>query len=200
MRIVIINTKDQHGGAARAAYRLHKGLREIGENSTYYVQQKTIDDPTIEQFIPDPSPTAVMRRQTAKQELTAAYDVYAETRSPHIELFSQESVDGDEDFFIQRTRADIINLHWISGFVDYHLFFTSQRTRCPVVWTLHDMNAFTGGCHYDQTCGKYASVCGSCPLLGSHEDDDLAHLVFERKRSIFEAWPDDLLHIVAPSR
>ncbi|MEQ9109289.1 MAG: glycosyltransferase family 4 protein [Rhodospirillaceae bacterium] len=199
MRIVLINTNDHHGGAARAAYRLHKGLREIGEDSTYFVKQKTIDDPSIQQFIPDPSPQQVSHRKNARAKLDAAYNLYKDTRSPDIELFSQEQVDGDEDFFIQRPSADIINLHWVARFVDYHKFFTATRTKCPVVWTLHDMNTFTGGCHYDQGCEKYTDVCGVCPLLGSNEEHDLARQVFDAKKRIFDSWPREMLHIVAPS-
>lgn len=200
LRIVLINTNDHHGGAARAAHRLHLGLRQIGENSTYFVKEKTIDDPSIEQFIQDPSSDAVSHRTKARAGLDAAYNLYAHTRSPDIELFSQEKVDGDENFFVQRPRADIINLHWVSRFVDYHQFFTNSRTKCPVVWTLHDMNAFTGGCHYDQGCGKYLDTCGACPLLGSDAEDDLANQIFLAKQRIFDAWPSEKLHIVAPSK
>lgn len=200
MRIVLINTNDHHGGAARAAHRLHKGLRKIGEDSTYFVKEKTINDPSIEQFVQDPSPDQVSHRQNARARLDAAYNLYAETRSPDIELFSQEQVDWDENFFIQRPSADIINLHWVSRFVDYHQFFTASRTKCPVVWTLHDMNTFTGGCHYDQGCGKYTDTCGACPLLGSNAEHDLARQVFDAKKRIFDAWPSEMLHIVAPSK
>lgn len=200
MRIVMINTSDMQGGAARSAHRLHKGLREIGADCTYFVQRKTVDDPAIEQFIPDPSPLETEHRLKARAELDAAYNAYANTRSPDIELFSQERVDGDENFFIQRPRADIVNLHWVARFVDYHLFFTPKRTRCPVVWTLHDMNAFTGGCHYDQLCGKYMNKCGACPLLGSDREADLSEQVFLAKQKIFDAWPSERMHIVAPSK
>ncbi|MFL2769662.1 MAG: glycosyltransferase family 4 protein [Rhodospirillaceae bacterium] len=200
MRIVLINTSDMQGGAARSAHRLHKGLCEIGADSTYFVQSKTIDDPTVQQFIPDPSPQAIKHRLMARSDFDLAYNAYAKTRSPDIELFSQERVDSDEDFFIQRPRADVINLHWIARFVDYQLFFTPERTRCPVVWTLHDMNAFTGGCHYDQSCGKFIEKCGACPLLGSEIESDLSEKIFLAKKRIFEAWPSEQLHIVAPSR
>jgi glycosyltransferase involved in cell wall biosynthesis len=37
-------------------------------------------------------------------------------------------------------------LHWVAGFLDYSSFF--QKNTKPVVWTLHDMNPFTGGEHY----------------------------------------------------
>jgi len=199
VRIAQINTLDVQGGAARAAYRLHRGLLSIGANSTYFVREKRTRDDTVRKFIPDPSPAAVAHRAQAKAALDGAYDAYAATRSPHIEQFSQERVDGDENFFIQRPRADIVNLHWVAGFVDYPLFFTPERIDVPVVWTLHDMNPFTGGCHFDQDCGRFRTRCGACPLLGSVDEEDLTARIFDAKAAIFANWPPHRLHIVAPS-
>ncbi len=199
MRIVQINTLDVQGGAARAAYRLHRGLVSIGANSTYFVREKRTRDDTVRKFIPDPSPVAIAHRAAEKAALETAYDAYKATRSPDIEQFSQERVDGDENFFIQRPRAEIINLHWVAGFVDYHLFFTPERIDVPVVWTLHDMNPFTGGCHFDQGCGRFRTRCGQCPLLGSSEGEDLTTRIFDAKSTIFAKWPVEKLHIVAPS-
>lgn len=199
MRIVQINTLDVQGGAARAAYRLHRGLLSIGANSTYFVREKRTRDDTVRKFVPDPSPDAAAHRAHCKAELDDAYDAYKATRSPDIEQFSHESIDGDENFFIQRPRADVINLHWVAGFVDYRLFFTPERIDVPVVWTLHDMNPFTGGCHFDQGCGRFQTHCGACPLLGSDEEDDLTSRIFDRKSAIFANWPAHRLHIVTPS-
>jgi hypothetical protein len=200
VRILQVNTLDVQGGAARAAYRLHRGLISVGANSTYFVREKRTRDDTVRKFIPDPAPAAVAHRAACKAELDAAYDAYKETRSPDIEQFSQERVDGDENFYVQRPRADIINLHWVAGFVDYRLFFTPERTDCPVVWTLHDMNAFTGGCHFDQECGRFRMRCGACPLLGSTAEEDLTARIFDAKAGIFANWPADRLHVVAPSK
>lgn len=43
--------------------------------------------------------------------------------------------------------ADIVNLHWVSGFVDFPRFF--RKLRKPLVWTLHDQQPYLGGFHYD---------------------------------------------------
>ena len=199
MRAAIINTMDVKGGAARAAYRLHRGLRGVGVDSTYYVRDQTATDPRIQRFIPDPSPAATAHRTAAKAGLRAAYDRYAATRSADIELFSQERVDGDENVLVQLPRSEIVNLHWVAGFVDYPTFF-SPRLRKPVVWTLYDMNPFTGGCHYDQYCGKFRDRCGACPLLGSQDEGDLSRQVFEGKENALRDWPTEMLHIVTPNR
>ncbi len=43
------------------------------------------------------------------------------------------------------------------------------------------MWAFTGGCHYDEGCGRYGNSCGQCPLLGSSKPVDLSRQVLHRK-------------------
>jgi hypothetical protein len=40
--------------------------------------------------------------------------------------------------------CDVMNLHWVSGYLDYEQFFPAASQRAPIVWTLHDMNAMTG--------------------------------------------------------
>ena len=47
MKVVIVNTHDIEGGAARAAYRLHDALKKSGVNSTMLVQTKKSDDYTV---------------------------------------------------------------------------------------------------------------------------------------------------------
>lgn len=200
MRILQINTLDVQGGAARAAYRLHRGLRGLGLDSTYFVREKKTHDDSVRKYIPDPASEAVAYRARCKSELDADYDHYKATRSPDIEQFSHERVDADENFFIQRPRADIINLHWVAGFVDYRLFFTPERIDIPVVWTLHDMNPFTGGCHFDLGCGRFVDRCGRCPLLGSQDEDDLTRRIFETKANVFAKWESSRMHIVTPSK
>ena len=52
-----------------------------------------------------------------------------------------------EDHPIVRS-ADIINLHWVAGFIDYATFFKRLSGK-RIFWTVHDMNPFLGGFHYD---------------------------------------------------
>ena len=47
MKILHLSTHDTSGGAARAAYRLHKGLQNIGLDSQMLVQEKSSSDKTV---------------------------------------------------------------------------------------------------------------------------------------------------------
>jgi len=55
--------------------------------------------------------------------------------------------------------ADLINLHWIDGIVDYHSFFLNNDK--PIVWTFHDMNPFLGIFHYHNDEVLNAEICKS---------------------------------------
>jgi glycosyltransferase involved in cell wall biosynthesis len=58
------------------------------------------------------------------------------------------------------------------------------------------MNAFTGGCHFDDGCGKFASGCGACPQLGSNDPSDLSRDIFQRKLAALHRLPSRQLHVV----
>ena len=94
------------------------------------------------------------------------------------------------------SKADIIHLHDIKG------LFAPQTVRRllslgkPVVWSLSDMWAFTGGCHHALDCGGYREHCKNCPQLKENRQDLPASLL-EMKRAYFDA-PN--LHIIASSK
>ena len=69
-------------------------------------------------------------------------------------------------------NADLIHVHWINEGI-YSDHFLKDMNR-PVVWTLHDMWPFTGGCHYTGECRKFTARCGSCECLGSTRTSDLS--------------------------
>ena len=91
---------------------------------------------------------------------------------------------------------DIINLHWVAGFIDYRSFFARFAGKKPIVWRLADMNPFTGGCHYDWDCEKYSRGCGQCPQLNSKDQNDLSAQIWRRKNNTFNKLLPEQLHIV----
>jgi glycosyltransferase involved in cell wall biosynthesis len=83
---------------------------------------------------------------------------------------------------INRLDPDIVHLHWISG--GMLNFSELLKIKAPIVWSLHDMWSFTGGCHYDKNCGNYLKECGYCPILGSNSENDLSRKIFKHKKRI----------------
>jgi len=96
---------------------------------------------------------------------------------------------------VLESRRDIVNLHWVGrAFVSIDEI---GRLGSPLVWTLHDMWPFTGGCHFGGGCNRYVNTCGACPHLGSERERDLSRWGWHRKA---KAWPKAELTVVAPSR
>ena len=127
--------------------------------------------------------------------LSAATDDFL-VRNPDfdspISLFRDERNGG-----LQRTigHPDIIHLHGING----ALSLSDIANRWPttrVVWTLHDMNPFTGACHYSLECSGYEGACHSCPAVRpAWQHKVMVNL--ERKQDELSQIKD--LKIVAPS-
>jgi glycosyltransferase involved in cell wall biosynthesis len=94
-----------------------------------------------------------------------------------------------------KLAPDIIHLHWIGQ--SFLRPETIAKLPAPVLWTLHDQWAFTGGCHYTSDCRRYEQSCGKCPVLNSSSERDLSRRLWTRKA---KAWRGDLFHLVCPSR
>jgi glycosyltransferase involved in cell wall biosynthesis len=189
MRPVLLNTYDIRGGAARAAYRLHCGLREAGVDSRMLVQSKSGDDPYVE------GPRS--RFETLMGVVRPQFDILPMYLYPGRRkgVYYPGLLPGNYVNRVRGLNPDIVHLHWVAGGFLNHQALTGFGV--PVMWTLHDMWAFTGGCHYDDGCGRYAGACGSCPTLGSLRDADLSRWVWRQKR---RKWAGVPLTVVTPSR
>lgn len=197
MKIYQISNADCIGGAAKAAFQLNKSLRDFGIESYMLVNNKYGEDEYVYKFRNKNNLGTRAHNYLKKGKVSFRYKKYKATRpSKYIELFSDIETLNDTDFLLKQIDdADIINLHWISLFIDYPSFFS--RITKPIVWTLHDMEPFTGGCHYNDGCTKYQTHCGACPQLGSHTYKDLSFKIFSKKAKLFDAISESQLKLVA---
>lgn len=83
-------------------------------------------------------------------------------------------------------HASIINLHWISRWLDQPRFFNSIPDHIPIVWSLHDMNPITGGCHHALACDKFTTHCADCPNLKNSGKYDQAWKNFALKAKFYQ--------------
>ena len=179
MKILIVNTSDAGGGAARAASRLLRALEAESIEVYMLVQRKTSDGYKIVGFENKREKLLALLRPTIDQFPSKLYKDRTKT------LFSPSWI-GNKNILkmIKEIDPDIVHLHWING--GMLKIEDLAKIEKPVVWSLHDMWAFTGGCHYDEECGKYKEKCGNCKVLGSNKEKDLSHKVFKRKEKIYK--------------
>ena len=189
MRVLHLSTSDDRGGAARAAFRIHQGVQRIGLDSRMLVQFKRSSDRTVVGPATRLGKGIAGLRPSLDSLLTQLYRHRQET------LFSPALLPDRLSSKVAVLNADVIHLHWMGhGFLRIE---TLKRFQKPLIWTLHDMWAFTGGCHIDNGCGRYKASCGMCPMLASSKERDLSRWVWQRKH---KAWQRLNLTVVTPSR
>jgi glycosyltransferase involved in cell wall biosynthesis len=189
MKVLHISTCDRQGGAFIAAHRLYQGLREKGIDSRMLVQTKLSDEANIIS-----SRTKV---QKGLEKIKTFLDVTPLALHPERDksLYSLQWCPDNLASEIARISPDIIHLHWVNG--GYLRIETLAKLKQPLVWTIHDMWPFTGGCHYSSDCEKYTKSCGACPQLNSTKEWDLSRWVWQRKA---KAWKNLDLTVVTPSK
>lgn len=196
LKVVHINTYDTSGGAALATYRLHKGLCRLGIDSSMLVAHRASKDPSVIAFSPSRSFVERLRYRVRENRIPKSFSRYVPTRPHGFERFSDDRTPYGSELPRHLPPCDIINLHWISRFLDYREFFTSAPRNVPIFWRLSDMNPLTGGCHFDDGCGRFGTGCGNCPQLGSTDANDLSHQVWQRKLEAFRNLEPHRLHII----
>ena len=200
------------GGAGIAAVRLHEALLESGADSKLLTLQKTRDD-IREHYVfhkKDASmfpllTLAMMFVDRVLKRFKLKSDYYRSRRKRYTDGSAQDS--GMFNFSISEYRlenhplvreADIVHLHWVcGGFLDFQRFFKGMTKH--VVWTLHDMNPFTGGCHYAYECLGYLKDCHACPQLEGAKSNSAAQRMLAEKIKVLHGQ-DRSLSIVTPSR
>ncbi len=205
MKIVHVLSIDK-GGAAKACIRLHLGLLKLGVDSKLLVLDRS--DYTIPETYQyrDFSPSLKVRFHNKIVQILNVFKIYPTKNKYDYSRFLQNRPEGLEYFSFIKTpydiltqdvvkNADIINLHWVAGFLDFESFF--KHVKKPVVWTLHDMNPFTGGCHYAGNCKGYLIKCNDCPQLSGTIDPNIAEVFFNAKITLLKHFSN--LFIATPS-
>ncbi|MBD1912360.1 MULTISPECIES: glycosyltransferase family 4 protein [unclassified Leptolyngbya] len=177
MKVALLSTNDVDGGAARATYRLHLGLQQIGVESSLVVRSKRSPDPQV--YATD---TVYSEEYVRRMGLAAIQSVFIDQDRSDLTntLFSLPYPGVDLSQFPQVMGADVIHLHWVSRFQSVTTLQRLLQLGKPAVWTLHDCSAFTGGCHYPAGCDRYQTTCHACPQLAENPADLPAYLLRDK--------------------
>ena len=204
-----------YGGAANAARRIHDGICDQGIDSTFYYR---IDDRDFASRNNDPNLVQIEYRDPGQDEknrfrrwsplrkriekrrirqIHRLYDFHIQPRSSsEHEVYSMARLPQDTKLNWAEQQSDIVHLHWLAHMIDFPSFFGSIPDEVPIVWTMHDMGAFTGGCHYSEGCLRFDAGCGSCPQVANPNPKDVSHDSIRAKQRSLKG---KRLHIVAPS-
>ena len=174
MKVALINTSDSGGGAAEACMRLLKALQLQDLDVTMVVQHKTRAEEAV--YTVERNIFGRIRSRVNFLLERIPFMLFQERDKQVRFAFSPANAGTDISNSNVIKEADIIHLHWTnSGFLSTRDIKKLLALNKPVIWTLHDMWVFTGGCHYSGSCNHFINQCGNCYFLRNPEDDDLSH-------------------------
>ncbi len=207
MNVLHVNASDTCGGAARAAYRIHRSLLQNGSSDILQSQLRVInklsDDSCI---IGGPPAGQTLPRLWQKVHPLLSRQARRGFRTDNSTLHSIAwPPTGLGDELKQRFhngQVDLVHLHWLG---DATLSIEEiGLLRMPLVWTLHDQWAFCGAEHYtspprdgeSQSTDERFALAYAPSSRPEHEDGcDLNRITWLRK---YRAWRVPI-HIVCPS-
>ncbi|MFH0734049.1 MAG: glycosyltransferase family 4 protein [bacterium] len=192
MNILHINNYDTIGGATKSCMSIHNALKEEGYNSELLTQTKLSKAKEIYEFS-DTTTKKISRFVRMGFDMAAIKLLTIADRG----RFSFPYLGADISKHHKVLEADIINLHWVNGgFFSISTLQKLKELNKPIVWTFHDMWAFTGGCHYTGGCLNYITECTNCPCLKKTGIHDYSNKIFLNKIKLFK---DFNIHIIACS-
>jgi glycosyltransferase involved in cell wall biosynthesis len=195
VKIVLVSTADIHGGAAISCYRLLQALNKYGANVKALVQRKTSTSSLVET-------TTNSRIKVWINFYRFAFErfIFFLSEKSKAVRFSFSLGNVGEEIYSRSLikQADLINLHWINmGFLSIKSIKNLIALNKPIVWTLHDMWAFTGGCHYVGECRRFQNTCGQCPFVRNSSNHDLSTRVYKKKKKLFENNKEKIMFVTS---
>lgn len=186
MRVFALNLSDSIGGAAKAAYRIHKAVAMLGVDSTLVVNRKSMVDDSIVGL------KSVFEVWIDKFRSGFGVLVSRTMRTPNADYHSAAIFPTSWSKKLARPEVDVIHLHWINGeMVSVADLGAIQK---PLVWTLHDMWAFSGAEHYSRT-SRWKDGYTQANRPRDESGFDLNRWTWNRKR---RSWMKPI-QIVTPS-
>jgi glycosyltransferase involved in cell wall biosynthesis len=194
MKVLHLSHFDRKGGACIAAYRQHQALRAAGVDSSMWVRHKVTNDPHVFEYRPQSDVSARVRRIARRQWL----GLQKKRAQPTGEIFDDRSEYGGGEL-LELPPHDVINVQFSQGFVDLPALLAKIPATTPIVFTLHEMSMFTGGCSYAYDCRGFENQCGNCPQLGAGQANDFSRRSWLRKHEAYTQRNSSNLHFAADS-
>ena len=190
LKVLHVTHSDSGGGAARAAYRMHRALVEAGMDSRMRVRRKSSDDWTVW------GPSSLAAKATASLRALIGAQITRLQRTSNANPHSTNRLPSNWASAINRSDADVVHLHWVNA--ETMSIEDIGRIAKPLVMTLHDMWGFCGAEHYasDDCDARWRRGYNSESRAFDHVGIDLDRQTWRRKR---RAWRRPI-SILCPSQ
>jgi len=133
VKVLLLNTYDSKGGAAKAVFRLFNALKDADLETKMLVQEKRSDSPDVLKM--KVSGPRIISRMRPYFDFTLPF-IYAKKKT----TFFPGSVSDNVAKQIDLINPDIVHLNWISG--GFIKIENLAKINQPKVWTLHDVGIY----------------------------------------------------------
>ncbi|WP_430814650.1 glycosyltransferase [Carboxylicivirga sp. RSCT41] len=190
MKVLITNATTEKGGAARATIRNYNALKKAGLD-IQLVADRTRPEQTDyisfnHSWLKDKYHRYINRKERAY------IHKHVKKGSGYWSLSANNRYNLKKGLLSH--NADVIHLNWIND--NFLSIGELAQINTPVVWTFHDMWAFTGGCHYTGECLGYLSNCSDCPSVLEGKNKQFTSHLHQKK---MEAIHNLDVSVVCPS-
>lgn len=184
MRVSMIATSDG-GGAGRAAVRLMNGLNRFSDvDANMIVKYKRTGNRNIHQI----------GMKNPFFDYISQHHFVSNVPQNHV-LTSLMYSGTENDYLQMSSKTDIVHLHWVANFVSAESLHYWEEAGIKLVWTFHDRNPMTGGCHCTYGCNGYEKECDRCPEMVKNPYNISHYLLTIKKKYI----PQSVV-VVTPSK
>ncbi len=195
MKVLHLSTFPKKGGASKAAWRLVEALAAMDVDANLLCQRTDISHPSV-----TATSTGWKNALAFSRDMTERIGfVYQSAKKEYRFQFSP-GTQGESILQHPLVKdADILHLHWVNkGFLSLDNIGELAALGKPVVWTLHDQWAFTGGCHYPGNCDRHLSKgCGGCKFFKNPSTKDPSRFGWQKRMSVYSGFK--YLSFVCPS-
>lgn len=180
MKVVHLSTTD-YGGAYKAAARISESMRQCGVDSELLIRTKTRPDTPGTEIFTNPVQKFVSKAKNLGNLLLSDGEVVSDYLGTDVSKHPLVK------------EADVVILHWVNAFISYKSVEQLLQAGKPIIWVMHDMWLFTGGCHCSNDCSGYQQGCTACPHIRRKA---IAQKNFKKKKNMLSK---NGLIIVGPS-
>jgi glycosyltransferase involved in cell wall biosynthesis len=161
------------GGAGRVANRLasaQSNLKNYQSRFLYYSQGSVRSNPL--ENMPLTARSLIDEYLVKRRAWPTLFSLYRNIQNSEIEELVQ-------------AHDGIIHLHWLNGILETKNLVNYALNGKKMVWTIHDMAPFTGGCHYSVHCRNFEKTCANCPAVRSLYTNRITQTKIQ-KNALFE--------------
>lgn len=149
MNVLYLNSTYRGGGAEKVARQLYCGMKKYDDINVYYLAGRGTRDDEV---------ATIYHKGQLRNGMRRCFCFFDNNQRVHDKIAVVRIINE-----IIKNKIDVLHIHNFHGNYIGIKDIIEIASYCKIVWTLHDMWAFTGHCAYSLDCEKWKYAnCNIC--------------------------------------